>query len=892
MPHVSPESKPTARRVLNLKAVAIIVGAGTLLSILTGWLHSSQLVRTSNYLKAAAEQAMADEDPHRAFDLLEQYLVLKPNDRQAEEQISQLLEEHGTSTQALLRAFHINEKQLLDDKSRDDLRLRQIRISDRLGRYSDAAVHLKTLRDKRSDLSEIWHFSGIVARDTGNFSDALEYFSKAVELENPVPESFQYLAQLLTSEASDIATAENVLNTMVNRFHTAATHQIRADWLIAQQRPQEAIQDLWAALRSEGLNVRSNAMLLKSIRMAAAEDHQFDGDAQYRLLIDHLNRMLAEHPDEPKLRLYLSSALWATDQRQPAIDNLDYGLERDPRQFELSEALVDYLVSDRQYDRAQQVFDRIPQRVIDRGRREFIRGRLLMSQKQWGEAIQAFEMALGFAHDDASVASRVRVCLALCRRESGDNVAAMDAYRALVQTNPDFEGGRLGMASAYLRSDQIPLAIAEYRQLLHVDGVPEFLANLMIRYNLSLSPRSRNWSEVEQLLRDVNPLVRDVVQRTLLQADLLFAEGLPAKAMDHLDRAAQQMPDREEIQRAYERLSSIHGDNLNQRVLRVLKEEPASMEAHISVLRLQLSRQDTEDMTAWLNKLLNGSVLEGLDDTERLQIIATAGTQVAESEIATRGSTEQTSVLLKYAGEARRRLASTSSRYLLDYVRFLGRHNSVDSAIAVTAGRASNMSVYQQSQCWLECLRAAPDSAVVAERVTTELTALINAEPSATAPRLAFADSRMLLEQYDYAYQTLSEMADADNASGATLARLAWLQIIIKGNRQQGLELSQQASLKSPTDPYVRSIRGLALGESGQLAQGLEVLTLIPQEQRSEASRLFEARLLTLADRGSEAGEIVRKLVLQTQDLMPAERSLLSFLKQQLQLDQQNMTSR
>lgn len=878
--------------MLNLKAVALLVGGGTLLSIATGWLHAGQIIRTSSYLRSTAEAALSEGDHHRAFDLFEQYLVLNPDDKQIEEQISLLLEQHGTSTRALLRAFQINERLLLGDRSRDDLRLRQIRLAARLRRYSDAAVHLKTMRDKRTDLSEVWHYSGVVARDTGDFANALEYFSRAVSLKDPIPESFEYLARLMTTEAGDPQGAEQLLDRLVREAASAEAHRIRAGWLLDQSRPADAVPDLWAAIESEPHDPRTNAMILKAIRLGHAADHEFDADSQYQRMIVHLNQILSERPDEPALRLYLSSALWATGQRPAAINNLEYGIERDPRRFEIHEVLVDYLVSDEQYDRAQQIFDRIPERAVDRGRREFMRGRLLMAREQWDEAIAAFEMALGFASSDQSIASRAQVCLALCRRETGDRTATMDAYRSLIRSDPDFEGGRLGMASAYLRSGQTDLAIAEYRQLLHVDGVPEFLANLMIRTTLAQMSENRNWSEVEELLRNHDPIVTDTVQRTLLQVDLLFARGLPAQAMDHLVRAAQEMPDSPEMQRAVQRLSSIHGESLNRRVLRVLKEDPASREAHMSVLRLQVARQDSADMVSWLDQLAAGTVCPQLSERERLVLIANATTTVAAAEIETRGANEQTDILLRYAGRAWQQLAETSSRHRLNYIRYLARYSSVRDAIIESDAIPATVPAQIQAQCWLECLRQGAALPDVRTRVNQQLIKLVNADPSNTALRLAFAESRILLEHYDQAEQLLTQLAQYDRNNGLALGRLAWIATVIHADPQQALQYAEQAVRRTPTDPTVRSIRGLALCEADQTAAGLDVLTSIPSEERTPASHLFEARGLFLDGHTAEAAELVQDLRYHTADLVPAEVNMLRFLQQQLNIQPHRISSR
>ena len=119
--------------------------------------------------KTTADTALADEEHRRAFELYEQYLTLNPNDEQVEETISVLLEEQGNSVKALQRAFQINERLLLSDKERDDIRLRQISIADRLGRYSDAGVHLKALRTRRPDLAKVLAFQRDCRERHGQF---------------------------------------------------------------------------------------------------------------------------------------------------------------------------------------------------------------------------------------------------------------------------------------------------------------------------------------------------------------------------------------------------------------------------------------------------------------------------------------------------------------------------------------------------------------------------------------------------------------------------------------------------------------------------------------------------------------------------------------------------
>lgn len=892
MAPTSTEKTTTQKRVLNLRAVAIIVGSITMLSVLLSWLHATQVQRTSDFLKTAAEQAVADNEPNRAFDLYEQYLILNPDDMSAEEQISMILDEHGGNPKSLVRSFQINERLLLADKSRDDLRLRQISIAARLRRYSDAAVHLKTLRDKRTDLSEVWHFSGIVAQDTGDYPNAQKYFEKAVALENPVAESFGYLADLQTEQTHDPEAAEQTLNRMIQQLNSTDAYRIRAVWLQKQERHIDAMRDLWTVLQNEPSDVRANAMLLKAIRIAAGKNHQFPAQQHYQKIIRHLTQALENEPDEPQLRLYLSSALWAVNDRRSSIENLKYGIDRDPREYSLQEVLVDYLITDRQFDAARQLFEGIPERVIDRGRRSFTEGRLLMAQEQWLPAIAAFDTALSFAGGDHDIASRSRICLALCRREAGDSSAELETYRSLVKSDPDSERGRLGMASAYLRSNQLELAIAEYRQLLHVDGVPEFLANLLIKQIMKQPPRNRDWSDVEALVTNETPIIADEVQRILLQADLRFAQGFPSQALDILDRAAQRMPDREEIQRALQRVSSVHSESLNKRVMAVLQEDPSNMDAHVSVLRLQLNRRDTADMVQWLNRFFRGDILPDLDRTQRLQIIAQATTIVAESESATRADREQFQVLLQFSAEAWKRLSESSPQHLTTYIRFLGRYRSVDYAMTEISRAAANASPVIQARCWLECLRRGADDPQVSSQVQQALSDLISSDSGNSELRLVYADALIAVDRYDDAETLLVSLAKSDRFDGRSLGRLAWLKLLVRSDALTALQLSEQAILRSPGDTTVRSVRGLVLAENGNTDQALDVLRSIPAADRTTSSFLYEARSLFLTGNTSAAAAMIRDLGRKTHDLAAVEQRMMQSLQQKLKIESPRMTSR
>lgn len=885
MPHSSPENAPTPRRVLNVKALAFFATICIVLNVGFAALHKKQVVKTRDYLKQTAEEALAADEHNRAFDLYEQYLVLSPDDLKVQEIIATLLQEHGTEARELQRAFDINERLLLQDRERDDLRVKQVQLAEKLGRYSEASGHLEVLRSKDSTIPAVWHYSGVIAEDTGAYSEAIEFYQKAAEFPDAQPDTFERLSHLLTKEAGNTEQAERLLNDYVNEAGgdsktEAKAHAIRAHWYLNQDRPHYAIADLWMSLEGEPSDVRNNATLLKAVRLATARDHEFDSTAAYQKLIQHYRQLLGQDPNQSQIRLFLSSALWETKQQQDAIANLQEGIERDSREYELYEVLVDYLVSDRQLDLAQAYFDRIPKRALDRGRREFMRGRLLMCREEWEPAVDAFELAVGLSHKDKDMGSRARICLALCRRESGNTKAAMDTYKDLVKDDPNSEGGQLGIASAYLRSNQLDLAIAEYRQLMHVDGVPPFLANLMIRHNLTLPRTARRWDELKELLDERAELIADPVQRTLLTVDMIFAQGFPARAMDFLDDAARRWPDQPEFKRAFDRLNAVHGDGLQKRIQQALDDDATNLEAHESMLKL-LAARDNGEMRHWLEEMMRGSAFPTLRDEDRFRMIANTASVVADGELATRGDTAQVRVLLQYANTAWKTLSERSQEYLPGRIRFVAAYQS--GAAAAQLLKATNVSSsLRKAECWLEIARYERS---LLNTVAAEIIALIRAEPKNFYLRIAFVDLQLLSGKHESAASTLKDLQKFDPTSGLTVARQAWMALLVSRNVKLAEQLSKRAVALSGTDTEVRAIRGLALAENGALEEASELLDNIPLNLQSPSLELYQTRAQQLNGDIASARYSLRKLLTRrvAMGLAPAERDLLKRIQTELE---------
>ena len=178
----------------------------------------------------------------------------------------------------------------------------------------------------------------------------------------------------------------------------------------------------------------------------------------------------------------------------------------------------------------------------------------------------------------------------------------------MLHDNPTSRDSRLGMAAAWLETGRIDLAIAEYRQLMEVDGVPELMTSLLIRETLQQPATRRNWRELDELLQDEEPIISDNVQRILLKADLLFAKGHPALALRTLDFAVSKHPDNVPFWSARRRVLTDKQGKLNQRMEVTLANRPGNSEAHVAILRMRSYQDGVQSAVSWIRAIVAGSI--------------------------------------------------------------------------------------------------------------------------------------------------------------------------------------------------------------------------------------------------------------------------------------------
>ena len=190
--------------------------------------------------------------------------------------------------------------------------------------------------------------------------------------------------------------------------------------------------------------------------------------------------------------------------------------------------------------------------------------------------------------------SKISVLLAQCHKELGEPEMAQDAYIRALSSNPEDLQAKFGWIGNLVSQGNTTGAIKEYRAILkQVPAVRPVLARLLITQNQRRPPLQREWSEVNELinqLADTDPVTVEV-----LRAEVSFAQGSQAAALEKLKQAQSRFPKSLEIRIAQTNMLGVQG-RVDQ-ALSLLDEAQREIGDQVD-LRLERKTLGTQERTA------------------------------------------------------------------------------------------------------------------------------------------------------------------------------------------------------------------------------------------------------------------------------------------------------
>ncbi len=872
-------------RVINPRAALIIFAVALAFMFGTKKLHSLQFGKTVAFLRQSAYASLEAQDYRKARTALSQYLAFRPSDMEAREKLSALLSTHIRTRSALEQAFHMNEEILRNNLPQQELRLQQARIAVDLGRCSDAQAHLKMLQQLRPDSAEVWYLSGHCAKEERKPAEAARCFQRSMECKNPPEAAFEELASMAAGSPQLKLDAETILDQMVTTCDSAEAFRIRAMRFVEQGKFSFALPQVWKGLQSAPDDLALNAILVTCLRSRDDDNSQpqsiaagriHSSDTETTRAIRHLQNCIERNPQQASFRIQLAAMLWENTQHVDAIKVLEAGISRDSRAFSLCGVLIDYLLTLEQSDKAERLLKNLPVQALANGERDLLIGRLELLRKNWKPAEKLLQRAVAYSPPDSGLHQRAQMFLAVCRSNSGNATIAVDAFKTVLTADPDSVPGRLGIASAWIKSGRKDLAIAEYRQLLDVPGVAAFLADLIIQRNLEQPPGLRNWNEVADLLRDKNPHITDTTQRLLLQADLMMASGRMTDAIASLEKAKAANPANASIERALARLSGERSGGLHDRLQQLAKDSPENYELLAALIRQELGASHADAGLKRLENIASGQRNPRMDAVQSLVLGIRTGERVLELEKYL-GRTQYMELFRDAVCRYAYQLADLDTGREETLARVLAQQGRATEAFKhLRSLKPGTDPAIKASAIMALVQHASPRQSILRDAMQ-ELVVMINATPGSAALRICYADALLYDEHPETAAQVLAQIQHISPNNGEVAARQAWILAADSNSLQKAADLISHAIQRQPDNASFHVIEGRVLLAQKRYQDVLSVMNKLDTKHLSQAALTYKAAALLELDETGEAWQIAEQIRLQEvrDPMFPADEHLL-----------------
>jgi tetratricopeptide (TPR) repeat protein len=585
-------------RRVNLRFAAFSLATLVALSGAVYAFHGVQVKRNAGALLTQADRAEEQGRPDRAARYLARYVALAPSDADALARYGLLLDRLARTDKARADAFLVLERAVAKSPDRPEVRRRLAGLAIQIGRYSDAADHLRPLLAASPNDADLLSLLGQAEDGAGRNAQARAAFERAVQHAPQNLEHHLRLAGLLRRKLNQPALADACVEKMIAaNTRSPKAYLLRGIYYREFDQPDRSAQSI---ARAYALAPADADVLLAMARIKRPNQH----DSR-----TFLERGVQLHPKDSRFYLALARTDLRSGRHDEVARRLRACLAKVPHDTDLLWNVTDVLLDAGDRKEARSLLARL-RRNSPAARLDFLEGRLALADGAWLAASACFNRALQQQTADVpGLSKRAGLFLGQCYEQLGNPDLALAAYRRASAADPLWVPARAGVASASLTLGKIDSALEEYRAIQA--NVPEsrfVVVRLLIHRNLGLSAANRDWAEVEQELAAAEKALPDSAQGPILRAEVLAGQNKLKEAQTLLEA----VPARMRKQASYwvaraglaERMRQTH------KVLPILDEADRLLGPNVD---LQLARarhwatQPRQQATAALARLERGA---------------------------------------------------------------------------------------------------------------------------------------------------------------------------------------------------------------------------------------------------------------------------------------------
>lgn len=510
-------------------------------------LYAYQSERVAQSLLWQARKNRDEGRPEQAIRLASQYLELRPTDAAVTAELAQWVSDRVVNRKQLGGLAGLYEKVLRLNSDDDATRRKIAETYIKSGRYGEALDHVERLLKKLPNDAELLTQAGWCLQAAGKHREAADHFAQAIQ-SNP-----KHVPAYLAAAALQNNQYKNAEEAGALYARAVAADPDNPDARAALAVFHRRARNFAGAAREieEGLNrAPNNATLL----FTGSEVASAAGDT--RRSRDLLDRGAAAHPTDTRFVCALAWQLLFDGRADLAVQKLRAGKAANPNDIDILTLLGDILAQDGQIAplettlRELQDINAPADKVQPRIR--YIQARLLMRRGRYAEAAKTLDGLRAAALRLPSLHRQVNALLAQCADQLGDHAAELDAFKRLLDQDPNAGAMRLEYARALARAGRHADALREFTAVV---ARPEVSSRYVVQAARTLIERARfdavAWADLQKLfeslkLDDANPnptVARAELERVRNRPDAILGQIVrnlgkqPQNASLHVARA-------------------------------------------------------------------------------------------------------------------------------------------------------------------------------------------------------------------------------------------------------------------------------------------------------------------------------------------------------------------
>ena len=522
---------------LNLKLLLRVLAATVVVVVGLVVLNQVQANRVPDALlwqaNAAAEKGKTD----KAIFYMRQYLEFRPDDYDMAVKLADMMAERAVTAKDIANAHFLYERVLRKAPQRSDVARKLVALCIRMGRHADALAHAERLLREFPNDGELNAQVAECQLAQNRPTDARRSFEKAVMLAPENVRAFDLYARLLARHFKQPAEARAVLDRMVqaNPGHAEA-YLVRARLLKSEDRQDDCMRDLDRALLLDPENGEALVM--------SAEILQAHGEI--RRAKEALRDTIATYPRFVHGYRALSWLELLGGNQTDARATLERGIAMIPDAPELLTPLADLWIEHGELDRVESAIQKLEARKDAAARVSYMRGRLLMKQGKWNDAVALLETLRSETVALPGLAPQLNLLIAGCHEHRGDRTAQVEALRRALAADPKHLSARVALANVHLNSGRIDEAIKEYQLAARSPyaglGVQLALTGLRLSSARVAETSNDEWKSIATSIAELRMSNPQSIEPIVLLAELNAARGDFAAAVTVLREEAKAKP--------------------------------------------------------------------------------------------------------------------------------------------------------------------------------------------------------------------------------------------------------------------------------------------------------------------------------------------------------------